>query len=68
MNTDRRVNTFVSFRNFDGLSKIIRMRIAGSDVQHDPDAGVPGSANNFIAVGVKLIAVNMAVRINQHDF
>jgi hypothetical protein len=41
------------------------MRIARSDIQHRGNTSVLGPLNNIVTVRIKLLAVNMAVRINE---
>ena len=44
----------------------IRRTLAGSDRDHAFDAGVQSPANHFFAIGIEFLAVEVAVRVNQH--
>lgn len=61
VNADRRINIVVLFRDIDCSPKIVRIRIARTDIQHRRDTGLGRPLNYLVTVAVELFAVDMAV-------
>src|SRR5437764_13900228 len=66
MNADRCVNIVVFLSYGNGSLKIVAVRIAGPNIEHHPNTGIFCTLNHIVTVRVELLAVNMAVRVDQH--
>ena len=56
MNTHRRIDILILFRDSHGPSEIIRTRITRPDIQHRRNARVPRTLYDLVTVGIKLLA------------
>lgn len=67
MNAHGRIDILISLRHRHRAPKIVTMRITGANIQHRNDTSVPSPLNNIVAINVKLIAVYVAVGIDEVD-
>jgi hypothetical protein len=68
MHANARKNVVVTLSHRDRPPKIVRVRVACADVEHRRDAGIAGPLNDIVAIVVKRLAVDMAMRIYQEHF
>src|SRR5687768_4004782 len=66
--TDCGVDILILLGNGNSLSKIIRLRITGPDIEHRCNARSSSTLNNLVPVRIKLLAINMTVGIDEDHF
>src|ERR1017187_1105779 len=68
MNSDRRVDPIVLLGEFDGAVECVRPRsVAIADREQDPDTRLVGARDDFGAVGVEALAIEMSVGVGVHQ-
>ena len=61
-----RIDIVVMLGNSYRPPKVIRMRVARTDIQHRHNTGLPSPSDHLVTVNLKRLAVNMTMGIKEH--
>ena len=65
MDSNRGIDISVLFSQLNCALEGAAVRVAGADIEHHRNAGVARPRNHFLAIGVVLGTIDMAMGINE---